>query len=122
MLLTVDRLVSFCTISQDTDFGLVIKSSNEMASLQGVFNKRFSVLLSLGVMASLLGSSSTLAANDDEFSLCVNKLQDTARQQGVSEHIIESSLAKVKFVDKVIALDGQHRGPSGRPTFDVFEA
>lgn len=119
MLLTVDRLVSFCTISQDTDFGLVIKSSNEMASLQGVFNKRFSVLLSLGVMASLLGSSSTLAAND-EFSACVNKLQDTARQQGVSEHIIDSSLAKVKFVDKVIALDGQQ--PEFSTSFaDYFE-
>jgi membrane-bound lytic murein transglycosylase B len=95
------------------------KSSNKMASLQGVFNKCFSVSIALSVMATLVSASSALAANE-AFSLCVSKLQDTARERGISEQIISSSLAEVKFVDKVIALDGQQ--PEFSTSFaDYFE-
>ncbi|MBB1268007.1 lytic murein transglycosylase [Shewanella sp. SR44-3] len=109
MLLIMARLVSLWTISQDTGIGLVIKSSSEMAGFKSVFHQRLALWLGLGFgsVSAILMTSSSAFAGGDEFSQCVIKLQDTARQQGISEQIITTSLAQVKYVDKVIALDGQ---------------
>lgn len=66
---------------------------------------RFS-FVSLGVIG-LSAVSLPVLASPQDFPLCLDKLKQVAQSEGISTHIIDSSLATLKFVPKVIELDNQ---------------
>ncbi|QBF84475.1 lytic murein transglycosylase [Shewanella maritima] len=68
--------------------------------------------------ALLAMSVSADAANPPEFDQCVIELKSTAKQQGISQTIIDSSVANLKYVPKVIELD--RRQPEFTTTFGDY--
>jgi len=71
-------------------------------------------------LASLLLFSSlcALPSSADDFDSCVVKLKETAQAQGLSRDTIENTLAKVKYVSRVIELDKKQ--PEFSQTFDNY--
>jgi len=71
-------------------------------------------------IASLLFLSSlyVLPAHAGDFASCVIKLKETAHTQGLSRDTIDNTLAKVKYVSRVIELDKKQ--PEFSQTFDNY--
>ncbi len=71
-------------------------------------------------IASLLFLSSlyVLPAYAGDFASCVIKLKETAHEQGLSRDTIDNTLAKVKYVSRVIELDKKQ--PEFSQTFDNY--
>ncbi|ARD22645.1 MULTISPECIES: lytic murein transglycosylase [Shewanella] len=76
-----------------------------------------SVLKSALFFSSCFVSLQSIAAVDD-FSQCVDKLKVTARSEGLSEQTINTSVANLKFIPRVIELDNQQ--PEFSQTFGNY--
>ncbi|MCL1145853.1 lytic murein transglycosylase [Shewanella sp. 10N.261.52.F9] len=57
--------------------------------------------------ALLLTSSATLANEQPNWATCIADLQKTAKSEGLSQQTIDTTLANVKFVPRVIELDNK---------------
>ncbi|BAJ02574.1 lytic murein transglycosylase [Shewanella violacea] len=71
-------------------------------------------------LASVILASSlwTLPAVADDFASCVVNLKQTAQHEGLSQDTIDNTLAKVKYVARVIELDNKQ--PEFSQTFDNY--
>lgn len=75
------------------------------------------LLKSAVVVSSCFVSIQAIAASDD-FSQCVDKLKVTARSEGLSEQTINTSVANLKYIPRVIELDNQQ--PEFSTTFGNY--
>ncbi|WP_299496047.1 lytic murein transglycosylase [uncultured Shewanella sp.] len=71
-------------------------------------------------LASMLIFSSVYIPNvaAQDFDVCVKRLQATAQEQGLSQDIIQHTLANVKYVPRVVELDNQQ--PEFSQTFEGY--
>ncbi|MCL1126362.1 lytic murein transglycosylase [Shewanella surugensis] len=71
-------------------------------------------------LASILIFSSIYipSVSAENFETCVKRLQVTAKEQGLSQDIIDNTLAKVKYVPRVVELDNQQ--PEFSQTFEGY--
>ncbi|WP_394130030.1 lytic murein transglycosylase [Shewanella maritima] len=67
---------------------------------------------------SCLSTSFVVHANPQEFDQCVVQLKDKAKQAGISQQTIDTSVANLKFVPRVIELDQQQ--PEFTTTFGDY--
>jgi membrane-bound lytic murein transglycosylase B len=74
-------------------------------------------LLGQTVIASDI-EQTVMADEAEDFSVCLTKLKQVAKNEGISKHIINSSLAQLKFVPKVISLDNQQ--PEFNSSFEDY--
>ena len=98
-----------------------------MPALLAASLRRLLLLTALGLAlpaTAATGTSVDAAAGDNtgsadttdtDFAACVRQLQDTARQQGLSDQVVNDVLGQVSRNDRVIALD--QRQPEFTETF-----
>ncbi|MGI2158201.1 lytic murein transglycosylase [Shewanella baltica] len=90
-------------------------SSNTSASANAVSSNASGIVAEANPMPDI---SASVQANAEAFPSCVTGLQARARTEGLSEATINSTIANLKFVPRVIELDQQQ--PEFSQTFDNY--
>ena len=85
--------------------------------LIGCILSRKHVYLSIPAFLFSISFPHLVMANED-FAQCVSQLQLTAKQKGISQHTIDTTVANLSFVPRVIELDNQQ--PEFTTTFKDY--